>query len=269
MAKLYLEYGKNSQPIHLEDDEARLLQNSPNHRHLTHYFEKKSNGDFIVKKPFFYKSKKVSDVYRYDLRYIKKQWTLVFPNTRTPGCSCCHKQRDISVDPTKNNILVILESPHKDEYCEKYLKPLAPANGQTGENFYHYFTKHVLNNNNLLISKLKKRTTYSICFVNPVPFQTSLHFIHKNMPTTLRDKVWAELFPDCRLDFLKRMKFYSKSNAVIILNSCTESLKCYVKITIDSAITKKIINCTDKFKTPHPSSGHWANHKCKTLCTAW
>lgn len=156
MTDLILEYGINSflAPIALKTPEEFNLFSLAS---KSLYFDRlpkpssdpTDNSEFlIIKSAFFDESKKVPDVYRYDLIFIHK-WTLVYPETRTPACCCdcsdCRqKYPDKEINPNKNNIFVILESPHKDEYCKNFFKPLVPANGVTGSNFCDYFTENVL-----------------------------------------------------------------------------------------------------------------------------
>jgi hypothetical protein len=120
MTDLILEYG-NSFPVvpNLSSEEIRLFNNV---RHPNHYFSLCQNGDFIINKSFFDVSKRVLDVHRYDLVHINNEWKLIYPNTTSQDCCCC-EHKDTVIDPNKNNILVILESPHKDEYCSCCFKP--------------------------------------------------------------------------------------------------------------------------------------------------
>ena len=151
MTDLILEYSINSflPPISLTPNEVNLFSSATK----SLYFEKlpkpstqydNPSYDFlIINNAFFDASKKVPDVYRYDLVNINGDWKLVYPNTLIPAQPSCY-HHDVAIDPNKNNILVILESPHKDEYCKDCFKPLAPAMGTTGRNFCNYFTKNVL-----------------------------------------------------------------------------------------------------------------------------
>jgi hypothetical protein len=203
----------------------------------------------------------------------------------------------IQKNETANNILIILESPHKDEYCEKCFTPLAPANGDTGINFLAYFANpciHVvldklINDFGLILDDSK---IYRICFVNPVPFQASLHLIFeqilnnflkkkegltkedikninkeikliKEYKKSFKNKVWRELFKRCKKYFIRRVRSYYP---YIIINACTDELKKDVKLEIED-IKNKII-CQNKFNTYHPSS--WSEYLTdEKICSKW
>lgn len=290
MTDLILEYGINSflAPIALKTpEEVNLFSLASKSLYFDRLPKPSSdptdNSEFlIIKSAFFDESKKVPDVYRYDLIFTDK-WTLVHPETRTSAyccdCSDCRKKY-----PDKNNILVILESPHKNEYCKEFFKPLVPANGATGTDFCEYFTHYVLKHSLgkakrqgfSLESILNTKKIYSICFVNPVPFQTSLYFIRLQTSLyfirrgglssyrekKLRNYVWEKLFSLFKDKFIDRMKFYSSIQPVIILNTCTSfkpskkgiTLQQMVKEEIDPAIKYRRIKCTNKFNTHHPCS---------------
>ncbi len=275
MTDLILEYG-NSFPVvsNLSQHEVALFNNV---QYPPRYFNRCQNGDLIIESGFFDDSKKVPDVYRYDLVNINGQWELVYPNTSIlaqPGCY----HHDVDIDPNKNNILVILESPHKDEYCKKCFNPIAPANGPTGRNFCKRFisviiTLSIPHRCNLQLTEKK----YSICFINPVQFQTSLHFIRgggldKSIEKELRDKVWDKLFFHSQNDFIPRLQRY---NPVVILNACTGSkdglipprtLKDYVRTTVNN---RGHLACIPKFNTYHPSAWCGVHLTKLEICTPW
>lgn len=266
------------------------------------YFHQCVDRTFIVKEKFF--RARIPDVYRYDLRYCntKNEWVLCLPNSTginnaskwQPKKLSDYKQNHYTHEnPIENNesaknILIILESPHDEEYhypdaLYQDFTALQPANGKTGENFFEYFTKDtnangktssggILNYSepNLMPSTLKdflnEDEVYRICFVNPVPFQTSLHFFHgkplnKEITKDLRDIVWKKLFIHCQSDFIRRVQLYKP---FAILNACTgdikkpDSLKSRVKTALGNS------HALYQFNTPHPSSW-WStnNRKCK------
>ncbi|NOQ65187.1 MAG: hypothetical protein GQ582_11810 [Methyloprofundus sp.] len=210
----------------------------------------------IIKAAFFDASKRVNDVHRYNLKFIHSKWELTKP--------CCGKitnneivkkynetifqcDKEITETLDVNNILIILESPHKSEYNKQFV-PKYPASGSTGQQFLRYFISHVLP---LLKSeglRLEENNTYNICFVNPVPYQTSLYEIHRKeeLPSSLRNKVWKALYPKCRDDFKQRIKEYAPS---IILNACTSDLKSCINGVIFDEEFKDI----QQFHAPHPS----------------
>ncbi|POZ52887.1 hypothetical protein [Methylovulum psychrotolerans] len=231
------------------------------------YFNKNSNGSFTIKKDFFYR-KIVPDVYRYDLKFDNSvtEWKLYEPNTSIIAGDWVTKTSNdgyghpIQIQEDANNILIILESPHIEEYEYPSFIPLQPANGETGIRFSKYFTGHILPLLEALGLSLCRRETYRICFVNPVPFQTSLHFIHQQDlvvtgANTLRNNVWKKIFPHCEIDFEQRLRSYKP---IAILNSCTTSLDKRVKKSIDNII--KTNNKIQTFNTYHPSK--WEANPC-------
>jgi hypothetical protein len=139
--------------------------------------------------------------------------------------------------------------------------------------FFTYFTRDILTYVDVksmpipLKNYLNRNFTYRICFINPVPFQTSLHFIHrkglKDDYKNIRNSVWKKLFPHCERDFIKRLESYKP---FAILNSCTGELKnkgdlkSLIKNSIDNNFT--CVNYVYKFNTAHPCS--WYSHRhCK------
>ena len=151
MADLILEFGCS--PCYLQNipcgadctfelriDLNQLFKSAP----AQNYFHQTLNGTFKVKKDFFHE-KVVPDIYRYDLRFDQGQWQLFEPNSNPPLPASKWEKKDKNHVPNKiiennqdaKNILIILESPHKDEYA--YIPdfvPLQPANDKTGKNFH-------------------------------------------------------------------------------------------------------------------------------------
>jgi hypothetical protein len=122
---------------------------------------------------------------------------------------------------------------------------------------------------------LNRNFTYRICFVNPVPFQTSLHFIHrqgikpKSDYEKIRNAVWNKLFLHCERDFIKRLESYKP---FAILNACTggkeglkkpDALKFKVKAAINNFSCSNYIY---KFNTSHPC--YWQIEKNR-YCNKW
>jgi hypothetical protein len=260
--------------IELDQAERDLLKQGYTHNksNLVHYFFEANNNLLVVRDTFFY-NKEVPDAHRYDLIYNRNASTwelqgagntpLVITNESTHEAECGRIDKCLNVlahrEALQNPILVFFESPHDDEYdYNNGFNPLRPANGITGLTFYNYFTDKVLPKiQSILGFSLVRERIYSICFVNPVPFQASLHFIHgKEINKSIRDKVWKALYPLCECDFVRRVSSY---NPFIILNMCTgghnkgivpvKSLKFLVKSTIGTQI-----NCNHKCHVYHPSS---------------
>ncbi|MCX7096970.1 MAG: hypothetical protein NTV43_03575 [Methylococcales bacterium] len=292
MAYLMLDFGSNpcSYPlIKLEENEKSILTNSNSTRpQLQGYFSNYGDDFFVVKNSFFNKKTEIPDVHRYDFDFfegtvVQKRAALGNLLTFTQRKKK-HNEEFIHIDKPLNNpanrntlqntILVILESPHISEYDENF-NPLTLANGTTGDKFFNNFESHIL-------SKLQSclnlsNGTYSICFINPVPFQTSLNFIHKTSmeqdktASVIRNKVWKAIYPYCERDFVSRIHLYQP---IAIFNMCTgglnkgvvevDSLKHWVKLTIDANI-----NCNIKFHAYHPSGIRGRNLSSPDLCVQW
>ncbi|MBC2851950.1 hypothetical protein H5J22_11130 [Cetobacterium sp. 8H] len=148
------------------------------------------------------------------------------------------------------NVVIVLESPHKDEY-DKNMNPKAPAQGTTGRNLFGMKRKikRLLN----LIYNTKEN--YNFIIINPVPYQTSLHYLYVNEPKELnkklRDKVWYKLWKDERIDCQNEFISELKSlNPKYILNCCTKKFKKEINEKLRKGMDKKI-----KYKIlqlPHP-----------------
>lgn len=215
----------------------------------TSAYLKKVNNVLTVKTKFFANDKKVPDVHRYNLVYKDNKWILTKPcDNPIDAKNVSECDRPITNTEEANNILVILESPHKDEYDEKF-KPIAPANGVTGKNFSKYFISHVLPILFSLGLTLCNKKTYSICFVNPVPFQASLYeIIKEESNSNFTKKIWRKLFNKCKNDFKNRVQSYSP---IVIINSCTTGVNARVKDCIKQI---SFTTAVQGYETIHPSA---------------
>jgi hypothetical protein len=209
--------------------------------------QKVTKQKLILNDNFF---RKVEDKHRYNLCNKSGKWILQTPCDNQPsGVNISQCDRKITERKESNNILVILESPHKKEY-DLMFNPLSPANGKTGKNFLLCFVTQVLPILESLGLKLEKEK-YSVCFVNPVPFQTSLYEIHnKEKFQDIRNKVWKTLYKNFQFenDFKQRVQSYKP---VLILNGCTDKLQPIVESTINSLDPDNQIK---KFNISHPSN---------------
>lgn len=190
----------------------------------------------------------VPDVDRYRLRRQQGQITLhphtvrgVCPDSNN-FCDILTTERNVDYDKT---IVIVLESPHKDEYENSATpsgdvgRPIAPAQGKTGtriRNFFH----HVLCSCPTLCGQLEEHTT-RVVISNPVPFQASLASIvsipasendSKSAPKRkrkkLRDAVWSALWEYGAIqdDFQTRLESYCPD---FIINACTHDVGCYLQ----------------------------------------
>lgn len=127
-------------------------------------------------------------------------------------------------------LVILLESPHRDEYGTSIRNPVAPARGQTGAGIHRHLSD-VLNSCDRLSDLLRPKAPLRVVIANPVPYQTSAYAIHGGrLPrpdsASLRDKIWRALWriksPNgtCVLqyDFLRRLRCYAPK---VIVNACT------------------------------------------------
>ena len=115
----------------------------------------------------------------------------------------------------KKTIVIILESPHRNEFLEDFI---GPALGKTGEKLDEYLEKRL----NEKLSELSKKTAgklngeYRVILCNAIQYQASLGLDTEY----LRDRVWLNLWLKRKLrnNFIERLKSY---NPDIIFNLCT------------------------------------------------
>lgn len=132
----------------------------------------------------------------------------------------------ISKDDRKNNegncninnrqhsykdILIILESPHKDEYKDKGF--IAPALGKTGINLKNKLESKI---NKYIKYRSLPEGEYNLVLVNAIQYPTSLGFTTSNF----RDRIWLDLWivNDLRNKLIDRIREYDPK---IIINLCT------------------------------------------------
>lgn len=133
-------------------------------------------------------------------------------------------------DKTENIIIVVLESPHKDEYSEVNGIKVAngPAYGKTGDNFNKYFPLIL---RNAIIDKkiVLKSGHYEIIFMNGIQYQCSLG----NATSKYRDELFLKCWENdkCKEDFKERLKRYiSLGKNCVVINCCTKGKKNLQKL---------------------------------------
>ena len=222
----------------------------------------------------------VPDVIRYDFICHKSKtkiaWQLKQINSKNWKLISESKFHDFNY-PQKTikekAIVLIIESPHNDEYqyldinkdeiaiCNstkdkfekikniKYINPIASAQGTTGNNIEKWLINILSNLNFEGICK------YKIIISNPIQFQTSLHFLHgqslSNNQTysDLRDEVWTKLWsiPKYQTNFKKRLFNYKP---YIVINSCTKNLREVINVFL----LRNKTSFDRVYVTTHPSS---------------
>lgn len=185
-----------------------------------------------------------------------------------------------NIPDAENIFLLILESPHRDEFYAKDVKdkngtiihhkgePIGPANGPTGTNIREHIAEIFPDFSN-----------YHLVLMNAIPFQCSLGVIPEHFRDDVFNVAWNDENIGARF-FEKRLKNLldklEKKN-VVIVNACTKDNKDnskkkngrknnvteIIKNLIESkTVVKKVVK--EVWETPHPSSPSWCSHKgCK------
>ncbi|MDN5343487.1 MAG: hypothetical protein PWP28_2367 [Oceanotoga sp.] len=141
----------------------------------------------------------------------------------------------------ENKIIIILESPHVEEFNSQKLNFPAPAMGKTGENLQKYFIESM--------KKYLENKNYNIILMNSIQYQCSLGYD----TNIYRDRLWLELweYEDYDCDFINRLNIYEPD---IIVNLCTKGSHKkdpYMKEGAKSSINKKYLDSLinkDKYK---------------------
>ncbi|WP_036253529.1 hypothetical protein [Methylobacter sp. BBA5.1] len=153
---------------------------------------------------------------------------------------------------TGPRLIIILESPHKDEFNKLTKAPIGPANGKTGENihsFLAYATK------GLDVRHIPDRQPFDLILMNAVQHQCSLGKSPQKYRTEVFMKCWDNPLIGKRY-FVKRLRDYTKDCKAVVINSCTAS----IRDPVDEAISDTIKD-SNYFRLCHPSSPWWASGK--------
>lgn len=145
-----------------------------------------------LEKDFFSPGTMVPDVYRY-IAFIKNGELTLGQHLKSD--IPCTRFFDHTTCNYPKSIVLILESPHSEEYCYRndVMYPIAPAQGATGDNLhlfiYNYIKKAILDSG-------IKDGFYPVIIVNPIPWQTSLDYVLVNrgkMNKTVKEEVWCKM----------------------------------------------------------------------------
>lgn len=151
----------------------------------------------------------------------------------------------ISANLTENVVVLVLESPHKDEY--KTALP-HPAQGKTGTAIKKYLYQLFY----CFCEEIKEEfAEYDLILMNAVPFQCSLG----ENPDLYRDKIFEQTwhgggkkFFEDRFDSLLK-KLHDKN--VIVINACTQGYKNSRKDMVTGCIKEKDLQV---YEIDHPAS---------------
>ena len=234
----------------------------------------------VIINDVFGKDNIVPDVDRYRIR-LDAGRIVLHPHSQCQVAPCSNRYYDVTAaGPPENcnkTIVIVLESPHKDEYLRDVGQPIAPAQGSTGSNIQDWLD-HVLRSCSALCGELSAGTR--VVLSNPVQFQASLASVINSgsqnrkvrdaVRKKIRDAVWKALWnsqpnatsQDCgertanasfpiRDCFEDRLKTYSPD---YIINACTStgSMK-KMKKSVSSFLRCHFPNCK-RYEVGHPSS---------------
>lgn len=170
----------------------------------------------------YVESKRVPDANRYIVHV--KNGKVSIATKFTEGKGVFHDQ--LTGQRKHKSIVVVIESPHVDEYENS--EPISPAQGNTGKRIEKYLVDVL--NKQLQLGELDGN--YDLIISNPVQFQASIIDLHKqalnsrNSATkAIRDKVWRAIFAVEENDFHERLSSYEPK---VIINACTAGLKATV-----------------------------------------
>lgn len=153
---------------------------------------------------------------------------------------------DLSTDINKEDktIVIVLESPHIDEYLSDNKFGPTPAIGKTGTNLQKYF------NHEKIFEKIERTDEYQnyrVILMNVIQYQCSLGVDTK----IFRDDIFDGLLEDVDIvgDFVNRLKSY---NPNVIFNGCTEGKNKIRRKKISKIIRDNFDNVI-LFEMNHPS----------------
>jgi hypothetical protein len=211
----------------------------------------------------------VPDVFRYTVYIDKTSNMKVSTHNETDfPASFFYDIKPINI--TKS-IVLILESPHIDEYglCLddkgnlKRLCPIAPAQGDTGTSIDSQLS-HVLANIQRKLTQKEKLGCgfYRFIIVNPVPYQTSLGSLYNGLNKPIRNAIWKEMWNIVAVknDFFNRIHSYNPS---LIINACTGGKISGLSSILQADIQKHYLSKYQNpviVKTYHPAL-NWSQSK--------
>lgn len=178
----------------------------------------------VVLQGMFDAGHRVPDVDRYVVRTTPSGAQLTCHGTSDFPAS---RYMDKTPQGCHSNIVVLLESPHKDEYerINGAFSPRAPAQRATGTNIANhlcgYFDAQLSGVTGSNYMHLHANGSH-IVLCNPVQFQASLRAGRHRLKPKSKVMVWERLWnvPGVKADFLQRLIRYRPH---IIINACTKT----------------------------------------------
>jgi hypothetical protein len=176
----------------------------------------------------FFEDRLIPDIWRYSLLLSDGCFRLMRHCSYSFELERSHYRDHLAITSKQENIVLIIESPHRDEYTsDGRFIPIGPAQGTTGEKIEQYFEELFNNFINRHIELTEK--SYGVILCNPVQYQSSLHeILHlSKINRTLRDCIWKGLFDGN--EFQRRLADYSPA---VVINACTRGVKNIVNEAI-------------------------------------
>jgi hypothetical protein len=155
----------------------------------------------------------------------------------------------------KNPVVIILESPHKNEFDPITKMALGPCMGVSGENFNSFF------NSIFHLSSIYQNIQHAVCdviFLNAIQYQCSLGLSLSGKNNLANKKVRDSNFLTC-LNNINNNDFILRLQAIhpfAIINLCTKGLSNLQQKIDNICIQQGFVNYTTGY---HPST--WKNKK--------
>ena len=197
----------------------------------------------------------IPDVYRYDIRRCQNRFTLFPHHIREVNPQHNNYNDRPAINDGVDTLVVVVESPHKDEYHDENLfSPIAAAQGSTGCGIHCHLAE-------IIRDVPDMSDEYRVIIANPIRWQASLFSLHGGSPRdspwkNLRNAVWNTLWSidAVRCDFLTRLYNYNPS---IVVNACTGGKTSGFNKNMDRFIRNNVIaDANRRPRTPHPSEWH-------------
>ena len=178
------------------------------------------------------------DQYLCDIYYANHKWNVSNKNLICSRRFSHTNNQNLFVDyphiPLNNYLILLLESPHIDEY-DSNQNAYGPAQGKTGCNICYYLEDCLNNLRSPIVLNIGIR--YRLVLMNAIQFQCSLGFSPIN-PTT-RDSIWLWLMTQNNYNDIDRRLncFLSLNTNCVVVNCCTKKLKPNLNVKVASITT--------------------------------
>lgn len=246
MSSIILE-GNQTISIKINEKVYKSFPNQKNYNKNLMSFDSKNN--IVIKKDFI--NKTVPNIIRYKIKIFNNGEKIQVKsilnkknNIKNSNYNDILLNKDTRID---KSIVLILESPHKAEfkYNNNDLNPISPAQGSTGKNINNkikLLLKEVINKDYCDL----KNGNYKLVIINPVSFQTSLHFFHRKALSKyhfkkFRDRIWQQSW-EKDIIYAKTLKDnLIQINSDLIINACTSNLSPLIQDFLTNNFNKTIL----------------------------